>query len=354
MNVKMIAAVDNRWCIGNDNELLFHDPDDLKYFKKVTDGSIVVMGRKTWDSLPKKPLPNRKNIVITNDEYLLSRISENGCWYFKLDDVKSLIDITSDNDLTMFIIGGESIYKAFEPYVNEVYINKFHEKRPGNKFIKNYDLDDSFEKVIIESDYENFDTFVYRRVSDIPKKIKIDPVLEKALQEVKWQNVSVDLSLEAIETLRDFVDWEEISRHKLLPIDFIERNSDKIDFKLLSYNMYIPMYSSFLLLQIIEKFGDKLDWDSISCNIGEFFIYNTTINVEILEKYRDRINWKLLLHHMNPKYITEYFIRTFQDYIDWDSIFYSVEAYGYSSGPVHNSVSYNIKKLYEKYNKEEK
>ena len=66
--ISTIVAVDNNWGIGFNGDLLEHIPEDLKYFKELTSGNIVVMGRKTWDSLPKKPLPNRFNIVITSKE----------------------------------------------------------------------------------------------------------------------------------------------------------------------------------------------------------------------------------------------------------------------------------------------
>lgn len=64
--ISAIVAVDNDWGIGFNGDLLEHIPADLKYFKQLTSGHNVIMGRKTWDSLPKKPLPNRLNIVITS------------------------------------------------------------------------------------------------------------------------------------------------------------------------------------------------------------------------------------------------------------------------------------------------
>ena len=64
--ISAIVAVDNNWGIGYNGNLLEHIPDDLKYFKQLTSNKMVVMGRKTWDSLPIKPLPDRLNIVITN------------------------------------------------------------------------------------------------------------------------------------------------------------------------------------------------------------------------------------------------------------------------------------------------
>ena len=68
--ISAIVAVDNNWGIGFNGDLLEHIPEDLKYFKEITDNHWVIMGRKTWDSLPKKPLPNRTNVVITkNPQY---------------------------------------------------------------------------------------------------------------------------------------------------------------------------------------------------------------------------------------------------------------------------------------------
>ena len=64
--ISAIVAVDNNWGIGYNGNLLEHIPADLKDFKQLTTGQVVIMGRKTWDSLPKKPLPNRLNIIITS------------------------------------------------------------------------------------------------------------------------------------------------------------------------------------------------------------------------------------------------------------------------------------------------
>lgn len=67
--MNLIACIDNNWGIGYNNNLLFHIPDDLKRFKEITNNKVVVMGRKTFESLPNvKPLPNRINIVITKDK----------------------------------------------------------------------------------------------------------------------------------------------------------------------------------------------------------------------------------------------------------------------------------------------
>ena len=65
--ISAIVAVDNNWGIGFNGDLLERIPEDLRYFKEITENNWIVMGRKTWDSLPKKPLPNRPHLVITNN-----------------------------------------------------------------------------------------------------------------------------------------------------------------------------------------------------------------------------------------------------------------------------------------------
>jgi len=64
--ISIIVAVSDDWGIGKDNELLWHISEDLKRFKRLTTGKTVIMGKKTWYSLPKRPLPERRNIVLTD------------------------------------------------------------------------------------------------------------------------------------------------------------------------------------------------------------------------------------------------------------------------------------------------
>ena len=111
----MIWAQDNNNAIGRDGTLPWHFSEDLKNFKKLTTGSSIVMGRKTWDSLPIKPLPNRRNIVIssTNQEGVESYTSIKGC-------IESLSDDKEVSDV--YIIGGMSVYKFFYEYANTLHI----------------------------------------------------------------------------------------------------------------------------------------------------------------------------------------------------------------------------------------
>lgn len=111
----MILATGLNGELGQNNQLLMHIPEDLKHFKRITDGKVVVMGRKTSESLPNgKPLPNRVNIVMTRQPY------ENGCeGFLRCNDYKKILKIAETEDV--FIIGGAEIYKLFENYVETVY-----------------------------------------------------------------------------------------------------------------------------------------------------------------------------------------------------------------------------------------
>ena len=116
--ISAIVAVDNNWGIGYNGDLLASIPDDLKHFRQLTSGNMVVMGRKTWDSLPKKPLPNRANIVISNQG---NTILHKDAMRMSLDD---LLLVINDIQFDVFIIGGGEIYKQLLPYCDRVYVTK--------------------------------------------------------------------------------------------------------------------------------------------------------------------------------------------------------------------------------------
>ena len=118
--ISAIVAVDNNWGIGYNGDLLEHIPEDLKYFKALTTGHVVVMGRKTWDSLPKKPLPNRINYVITKE----AKSSNEEVAYFDMNCIKMMMQ--KQNDYEYFIIGGGSIYNQLLPFCDRVYVTKIY------------------------------------------------------------------------------------------------------------------------------------------------------------------------------------------------------------------------------------
>ena len=118
--ISAIVAVDENWGIGFNNELLERIPEDLRRFKKLTDENTVVMGRKTWDSIPVKPLPNRFNIVISRQEQQYEPNSFT--WVTTLE--KCIQTMLNDDIDEYFIIGGGQIYKELLPFCDRVYVTK--------------------------------------------------------------------------------------------------------------------------------------------------------------------------------------------------------------------------------------
>ncbi|MAQ42886.1 MAG: hypothetical protein CMG25_00100 [Candidatus Marinimicrobia bacterium] len=123
MNINMIWAQDINNAIGKDGDLPWRIPEDLKNFKNITNNATIIMGRKTWDSLPIKPLPNRRNIVISSME---QKDVES---YTSIEKCIDLLTNT-EKDLDVYIIGGMSIYKFFYEYANTLYITFIDQSYP--------------------------------------------------------------------------------------------------------------------------------------------------------------------------------------------------------------------------------
>ena len=106
-NLSIIVAVAQNMAIGRDNDLLWHISDDLKRFKSLTGGHTVIMGRRTFDSLPKKPLPKRRNIVLTHDE---------GFRYDVPETATGTLEVAHSMTEVLRMVEGEeeTLYKDFE------------------------------------------------------------------------------------------------------------------------------------------------------------------------------------------------------------------------------------------------
>lgn len=118
-----IVATDLNGVIGGDNKLLWHLPEDLKHFKKVTDGKAVIMGRKTHESIGKR-LPNRLNIIITRDK----SYKASGC--IVVHSLEDAIEVAGDGDV--FIIGGGEIYEQSMHLVDGIYRTMVSGKYEGD------------------------------------------------------------------------------------------------------------------------------------------------------------------------------------------------------------------------------
>jgi dihydrofolate reductase len=119
--ISIIVAVSEDLGIGKDNELLWHISEDLKRFKRLTSGNTVIMGKKTWESLPKRPLSGRKNIVLTDNP---NEIIEGSVTVYSIVDALSKCEKSEE----IFIIGGGSIYRQFMPLADRLYITHVHKK----------------------------------------------------------------------------------------------------------------------------------------------------------------------------------------------------------------------------------
>ncbi len=133
----LMFAVDENWSIGLDGDMHVHLREDLKRFKSFTEGNIIIMGRKTLESLPnKKPLPERMNIVLTRNKFY----EEDG---FKVvNDLDELFDFLKDNrlDRKVFVTGGQTIVDQLIGYCDKAYITKIKKAFPkSDTSIENLD-----------------------------------------------------------------------------------------------------------------------------------------------------------------------------------------------------------------------
>ena len=131
MNISIIAAVSKNQIIGKDNQLVWNLQKDMKYFSNVTKGHSVIMGRRNWDSIPKKwrPLPQRKNIILSKNKELNIRGAT------VTNTIEEAIEISrSNNDDEIFIIGGGEIYNLGIPLSDKLYITEIHSKVDGDTY----------------------------------------------------------------------------------------------------------------------------------------------------------------------------------------------------------------------------
>ena len=119
--MNIIVAIAENYAIGKAGDLLCYLPDDLKHFKALTTGATVVMGKKTFFSLPRRPLPNRRNIVLTRDESFQYENTE------VAHSIEHLQTMLSDDE-KVFIIGGGEVYRQFMPLAKELYITHIHHR----------------------------------------------------------------------------------------------------------------------------------------------------------------------------------------------------------------------------------
>lgn len=153
--MKAIVAVDSENGIGLNGKLLVSIPEDMRFFKNTTTGKTIVMGRKTLESFPnKKPLPNRRNIVLTTDKnYQADGVEV----VHSKEEAVSLLNGEED----VFVIGGESIYNLFMDEIDTIYLTRIEKKFESDKYFPNFLEDDQWE-LVSESERKYFNDVSYK------------------------------------------------------------------------------------------------------------------------------------------------------------------------------------------------
>ena len=155
--MQLIVAVDRNWAIGYQNKLLVSIPNDMKNFRKVTTGNVIVMGRKTLESFPQgQPLANRINIVLTHD----AKYEKKGT--IVVHSVEALLDeLKQYEEETVYIIGGESIYKQLLPYCQKAIVTKIDDSYQADTYFPNLDEAEEWEMTQKSEEMTYFDIEYY-------------------------------------------------------------------------------------------------------------------------------------------------------------------------------------------------
>ncbi|MBE6827966.1 MAG: dihydrofolate reductase [Ruminococcaceae bacterium] len=157
MSVSIIAAVGKNLELGKDNDLIWHFKEDMKFFRETTTGHTVIMGRKTFDSLP-GALPNRRNIVISRNKNLLLEGAE------VVPSVEKALKAADGDEI--FCIGGGSIYSAFLPIADRLYLTEIDaECDSADIYFPKFDKNDYTRKKLtdFESNGVKFSHILYTR-----------------------------------------------------------------------------------------------------------------------------------------------------------------------------------------------
>lgn len=167
MKVALIVAMDLDHGIGKNNDLMWHLPADMKFFRETTMNQIVVLGRKNYESIPEKyrPLPNRENAILTRNK----SFEAEGCVIFHSLE-ECLKFYSNEEERTVFIIGGGEIYKqSLElDVVDEMYITHVNNTYDADTFfpdinLSEWDIDKVFDHPIDEKNEASFSVLKYTR-----------------------------------------------------------------------------------------------------------------------------------------------------------------------------------------------
>ena len=153
----LISAISQNNCIGIKNQLPWNLPEDLKHFKNITDGKTILMGRNTWLSLPEKfrPLPNRKNIVISYDP--IPDLPNNVLFYNNLNEA-----LEKQKNEEVFVIGGGMMYKQTIDRADTLYITHVHRVVDGDVFFPEINM--NIWQEVEREKHAEFDFVIYKKI----------------------------------------------------------------------------------------------------------------------------------------------------------------------------------------------
>lgn len=147
----LIVSVNSKGYIGKNNQLIYYNKEDMRHFKTITDNSVVVMGYNTYISMNCNPLPNRYNIVLTN-----KHLHNTSNTQFT-NNVNDVLELSKYNDV--WIIGGSSVYKLFEPYYNIAYITTNINSDIGDTLFPTINLDNFTKTTILTNKHISIDKY---------------------------------------------------------------------------------------------------------------------------------------------------------------------------------------------------
>ena len=160
--ISIIAAIGKNNELGKNNDLIWNLPGDLKYFKETTTGFTVVMGLNTYKSIG-RPLPNRQNIVLTDQP-----LKEDGLTIYT--DINNLTNDMLSNDGQFFIIGGASLYNYYYPYADKMYLTLIDaEDKEADVYFPKINYDEWETRII---DYNKENGIMYNHVEFVRKRTK--------------------------------------------------------------------------------------------------------------------------------------------------------------------------------------
>lgn len=142
--LSVIVAIAENLTIGKDNDLLWHIPEDLKRFKRITSGHTIIMGKNTFYSLPRRPLPGRRSVVISD---VPGEMIEGCVMACSIEDAVSKCDPAEES----FVIGGASVYRQFLPLANRLYLTRVHKPFDGDVFFP--EINQTEWKLVTKEDF---------------------------------------------------------------------------------------------------------------------------------------------------------------------------------------------------------